>query len=910
MSAVRSHTGGSGNDRFTLSVEARMPIPGEPRFARLGILFVLLFAVVGVWWWRGHTGDTPATSSVTQPQHAAPGHATVTPRAAPAEPARVVVTVTDDKGPVPGAVVRLAPAVGDVVVLSAGADGVARADHLEPGKWRISAAASDHLPAALPVRELVAGAESQVAIKLAAGGRTLSGTVADATGGPIAGARIDAARLSATGDASDAVAAVFSGPDGKYRMTVAEGALMVAATSPDYAPQSHRVVVGPAGAVVDFALVPGGVIEGIVRDERNHQPVAGAAVTARRDSPSLQLVETGARRATSGTDGKFRIGGLRPGAWELSATAEARYTRHRTIVGLGVAEQVGDIELLIGAGPVIRGRVVDEAGAAAPGVTVSARARGEGAEDKADANGAFVLEGLGPGTYVVTARGDTLLPAGATRVPLADKDVDGVVINVKRGLALHGHVEPRQPCEIQPESDQPGAAFNLPGAFPGAASTGNDGAFQLAPLAEGPLRLTARCASGDAGSTQVTVAAGMAEVTLPVSPGGSIAGHVVDGAGKPVAGIGVSASDVSHGERTTIRNGAITSGVQAVTDASGAYQLVGLSPGSYRMGALDRGRPLRLRAEAPAVELAAAEHKTGVDLAVDRPSGVITGTVTGPDGKPMADAWVSVQQDLFAMLAGDRPGPPQSRMVTIEARDGGGDADSSFPPALTDAQGHYAIRGLPPATYTVIAEAQRGQLRARATDIKPDATVDLKVAVVTALSGTVTGPSGPVALFSVELEGPTRTQRSFTDGKFAFDRVDPGSYTVRVQSSDGHGEAKVDVTPDAPATVAIALAANAVVVGKLVDPDGKPLAGQVVVLTPDRGDGRLQVRIEGAPPTTGPDGSFRIEHAAEPCALMVMRPPSPFSKRGLALVAGKTLDLGTITVTAASPPAGSGAPAH
>jgi hypothetical protein len=39
-----------------------------------------------------------------------------------------------------------------------------------------------------------------------------------------------------------------------------------------------------------------------------------------------------------------------------------------------------------------------------------------------------------------------------------------------------------------------------------------------------------------------------------------------------------------------------------------------------------------------------------------------------------------------------------------------------------------------------------------------------------------------------------------------------------------------------------------------------------------------------------------------------MRPPSPFTKRGLALVAGQTLDLGTITVDA--PPAGSGAPPH
>jgi protocatechuate 3,4-dioxygenase beta subunit len=407
----------------------------------------------------------------------------------------------------------------------------------------------------------------------------------------------------------------------------------------------------------------------------------------------------------------------------------------------------------------------------------------------------------------------------------------------------------------------------------------------------------------------------MADAILPVTAGASIAGRVVDGTGAPVAGIGVMASEISRGERTTIRNGAITSGVQALTDARGAYKLIGLAAGAYRISALDRGRPIQLRSAPPTVELAASERKTGVDLAIDRPGGVITGVVTGAGGKPVADAWVSAQQDLLGMFGGGETGrgprtpggptPGGMRTFVVENADGPS-AETGFPPALTDAEGRYTLRGLPPATYTVIAEAQRGQLRARAVGITPDATVDLRIAPVTALSGTVTSPAGPVKLFSVELDGPTRTQRSFTDGAFAFDRVDPGSYTVRVQSSDGNGEAKVEVTADAPAAVAIALAANAVVIGKLVDASGAPLAGQPVLLTPDHGDGRLEVRMEGMPPTTGPDGSFRIEHRAEPCALMVMRPPRPFSRRGIVLTAGQTLDLGAVVVDSPDAPPGPG----
>ncbi|HEX3761519.1 MAG TPA: carboxypeptidase-like regulatory domain-containing protein [Kofleriaceae bacterium] len=868
-----------------------MPTPGEPRLAsRAGVLVVVLLAIGGAWWWRHRGGEPPATHAVTQPAQAPAAHPGRGEPAAPAATAALTVTVTDDAGPLAGAVVRLAPGDGEVVAITTGRDGTARADHLTPGTWRISASAAGHAPAALPPHPLAAGADDRLAIRLAAGGRTLSGTVSDATGGPIAGARIDAARIGSFGDPGDAVAATLTGADGKYRLTVAEGALLVAASSPDYAPQARRVEVGPTGAVADFALVPGGVIEGVVRDERSREPVAGASVLARRGAMTL-LAEPGARRAITDGDGRFRLAGLAPGAWSLQATAGPRALRDPVRVGLGVAEQVTGVELLIGARPVIRGHVVDDAGAAVPGIAVRARGRGEGTEATADATGGFVLEGLRPGSYSISARGDTYLSAGDTRVALADKDVDGVVVTVRRGVTLRGHVEPRQVCDVQRDLAEPLGPMAVP-----PVTTAADGEFQLGPFDAGDTRLTARCPSGDEGATTVKVARGAPDVVLRVTPGGSIAGRVVDGAGKPVAGIGVIATEISRGEHITIRNGAITSGAQAATDGSGAYQIGGLAPGTYRLGALDRGRSLALRGEPPSVELAASEHKTGVDLAIDRPDGVISGTVTGPDGTPVADVWVSAVPDLLASLTG---GPRSSgmRTVAVDRGDGAG-GDTSLPPALTDAQGHYAIRGLTPATYAVVAEAQRGQLRARVGDVHPDATVDLRLTALGSLSGTVTGPGGPTALFSVDLDGPSRNQRSFTDGKFAFDHLDPGSYTVRVQSSEGSGQARVDVPADRPASVAITLDADAVVIGRLVDPAGAPLAGQAVAVTEDHGDGTMRIQLDGPPPTTSPDGRFRIEHRAGPCVLVVLRPQAPF-RRGLTLVAGQTLDLGTVTVGAA-----------
>ena len=808
-------------------------------------------------------------------------------RSEPVAPAALTVVVSDDRGPIADAAVRLVPDDGDAVVVATGRDGAARADQLAPGRWRISASAAGHVPAALPPHDLAPGADDRVAIALTTGGRPLSGTVSDASGGPIAGARIDAARLSSGGDTGDAVATALTGPDGKYRMTVAEGRLMVAASSPDYASQAHPVEVGAAGAVADFALVPGGAIEGIVRDAASHEPVAGASVAARRSGGGIALAEPGARRATAGPDGRFRLAGLRPGAWSLSATDRARFTRQPTMVGLGVAEQVAGVELLVGPGAVVRGRVVDDTGAAAPGAVVSAGGRDPGTAH-AGADGAFTLEGLAPGNYQLVAGGDRYVAARPTRIALADHDLDGVIVRVAHSLTVTGHVEPRQICDVR---EEPGESM-IPLLLTPTVTTGPDGAFALGPIAEGAVRITARCQSGDQGAAQGRAAAGAPDIVVPLTAGGSIAGHVIDAAGAPIAGIGVAATEISHGDRTMIRNGVVTSGVQAISDAAGAYQITGLPAGTYRLGALDRGRPLALRTAPPTIELAAAEHKTGVDLTAERADGTISGTVTGPDGNPLADAWVSVQLDLFNSLGGG-PGGPRGGLRTIAIADDG-DADP-IAPALTDARGHYTIGGLAPASYTVIAEAQRGQLRARAAAIRPTATVDLRLAAITTLSGTVTGPGGPTPLFTVELDGPTRGQRSFTAGTFAFDRVDPGSYTVRVSSADGNGQAVVDVTAGTPATVAITLAANAIVVGTLVDSAGKPLANQPLALTTDHGDGNLRLQLDGPPTTTGPDGRFRLEHRPELAILVVIR-PRPFNKPGLVLTAGQTLDLGTVTV--------------
>ncbi len=871
----------------------------------------VLGAVVAVVLWikKSGEGDAPATPTVTQ--HGSNAQVPTIKKIS-SVPAQLVVTVRDAKGPLDTARVRIAPKTGEVSVLETKADGTAQAT-LAPGEYTVAASAKDHEPKDAPSFTLEPGETERLTITLVAGGRTLTGTVTDVSGGPIAGARIDAAKLDRRARPDAAIATTMTGADGKYTLGVAEGQLLVAARSPDYAAQSRYVEVGSAGALADFQLVPGGVIEGVVVDDRSKQPVGGASVSARRDSASIMLAEGGARTVTAGPDGRFRIAGLRPGAYGLGAKADGRRTRSPTQVGLGVAEQVTDVQLLVGRAPVVRGIVVDEEAKPIAGARVVTF--GDlGSEDvRSDDKGAFAIEGLDVGDHLLLAQLDTHVPATPTSVIVADKDVDGVVLRMKQAGKLVGHVEPRQPgCEIGLETDtdrpmMPMEMLARSGSTRVSDATGN---FEIAPIAPSKLAITARCTSGDYGKAEVAWTPSTKDVVVAVTPGASIAGKLVDGSGKPIAGATVAANALTNTVRTTIVNGMVTSGIQGITNATGIYKLEGLSPGTYRMTALERGRPLRAKGEPPTVTLAAAEKKTGVDLQVDRPNGVIKGVVTSPDGKPLADAWVSVQQDFDSMVrgaigergpSGPPPGPEGESRTVIVNNDDGDDAGGGYPPALTDAQGRFEITGLSHLAFDVVAEAQAGKLRGRAEGVTPDATLAIKALGVTSLSGTVRGPRGPAALFTVTLEGPTQTIRSFTDGTFSLGRVDPGSYVVKVTSTEGNGQVQAVVAPNTPSTVDISLVANAVVVGTIVGPGGKPMPDVPVVAIDDKDDGRISISLEGPPPTSGPDGRFRIERKAGKAIVVVLGMRPPVMKK-VVLEEGKTFDAGSLQIPEGEPP--------
>ncbi len=621
------------------------------------------------------------------------------------------VVVDAGGAPVAGAVVRVAAGRGgadeddDALAPTArtGRDGRFAID-AAAGEHTVTASAAGHAPAETTAA-VAAGARASVELRLGLGGVVVKGVVADATGGTVDGAQLilapEAGVLRADGRRA---LAAHSGADGAFALGVTPGRYRVTTSHPEYVPDVRTLEVGPGGGTLDVALVPGGVVEGTVRDRASGAAVGGARVAYSRevvrDGPMGQAAteERGRGTVTAGSDGRFRVAGLGAGRILLTATtADDRASDEPAEVLLGIAETAADVDVFVAPALAIAGRVVDEAGAPVAGATVMVSARGEAGGQRTDADGRFRAQGLQVGRYHLIAEADDALASAPVEVELVDRSVDAVTLTVKRGAFVTGRVDPAGVAEVfvRPPDE---ADFKLGGSpammrleLGGGprTRTAPDGSYRLGPFAPGPVRLGARAADGRRGELDVEVpTAGLAGAVITLQARGSIAGRVVGGGGAPVPDAVVSLKRRATGpSRTVIVNGLDLGADRAPCDSQGRFVIAGLDAGSWELTVLDgRGgamafdrRGKQADVDAPeVVELAVDEQKQGVELQVQVNDGEIAGVVVGPDGKAVPDAWVSVSAAMMAMTGapggrlpgGARRGPAPDDGGSAGARPG------------------------------------------------------------------------------------------------------------------------------------------------------------------------------------------------------------------------------------------------
>jgi hypothetical protein len=272
-----------------------------------------------------------------------------------------------------------------------------------------------------------------------------------------------------------------------------------------------------------------------------------------------------------------------------------------------------------------------------------------------------------------------------------------------------------------------------------------------------------------------------------------VAGHVRDGAGRPLAGAEVTLRDLAETLPPQLRP------LPAHTDRAGAFALT-TPRGTYELVARAEGfAPRRLR------PLAVAETGEPLELVLSRPA-ELRGRITR-GGEPLAAVRISAE---------------------------GGAARST----LSDRDGWFVLDGLEPGEVTVTFTSRTGTVHeTRDARVPGELLVDLPAG--TQLRGRVVDATDhrPVARFTVAITtGAGERHRVETpfdaaDGGFTLDGVPDGMVEL-VVGAEGYATRRLEpftvaatgATPD----LEVELVGGGLVFGSVADPDGQPIAGASV----------------------------------------------------------------------------------
>lgn len=658
---------------------------------------------------------------------------------------------------------------------------------------------------------------------------TLAGRVVDAGGGPVAGARVYPTKWSGKDrfplEYKHGLSVITDG-QGQFRMDgipagtwslVAVGAGLSTAIAED-------VVIGTEDIALNLpGVADAAAIEGLVKQAGTGAPLAGVYVVLDY-APTRWLARTWTQ---TNDKGRFRFEGLAMGKYtvDLEDLAWALTDRGAT-VELTQGETHDDIVFETVPTASAAGRVYEKgSGQGVASIMVMASpVSSEGfvqyASDQVvrrtytDDTGAYRIDGLRPLEYRVSAGRipghplKTTMAAQAEDTPLRPGQEIAVDFIVERGIRVAGKVVDERGAGVG------GARIWCTGStvqgFDRTYSE-SDGSFAISHV-EGPMRDLNLYAQkpGLAMKPHPLIevpGAGVSGVQLEMVVAAQVLATVRNAHGAPVGGAGVMAIG-PHEYNAYDNNGFADEQGRLFLDGlyPGTYQFAVTPPDSMRTGGSDRQGPFEIAA-GPAIQ--------DIPLVFDTESNLtISGTVKDTAGKAMI-------ADIYAR------GPSEVH----------GD---SYSPVL----GRFTLRGLAPGNYTVTAW-QAG----RTTEIENVAAGTDDVAFVFPPAAKITGrvidartqaivPDCELGYRSndaqtgEELFSRQPSPQNPADGTFSFDELAPGDVTLTVLA-DGYCPRYYPVAalePGETREAVVALEPGGILQGRVVDPQGQPVAGAKVAL--------------------------------------------------------------------------------
>lgn len=656
--------------------------------------------------------------------------------------------------------------------------------------------------------------------------------LAPRTGAPVLradGAAIPHARSDASG------AFVVDAPEGEYHLTAAAAGYVPAAID--------TVEVGADGERTVVALRPGGTrIEGTLTDITGGE-IEGALVVARPASGGRVGVAHAGIAALSDAEGHYVLS-LGEGRWSIEAGGDD-YARAQRRVSIRRAAARVDFQLVPAAA--IHGRVLDRAtGAPVADAAVGferyvARGRGFSVDmakpdemARTAADGGFVLRGLPPGSYSVFATAKSRASVVEAVVAVAfGEQVDGVEVLVDPAFDASGFVVDAAARE-HGLADVNVVAVQARPARQWHATTDASGYFELQGLPAGSVSLMLEGEGAVPSSLEHTLRVdgdgrGAPQV-FALERGATLRGQVRGQDDPSPATVKVVPRARTGGFELLAQQGKVAGATARVAE-DGTFTITGVPSGEWRLEADgDDG-------SAGEVEIAVTPAGLeGLDVTLV-PRAIVKGVVRDGEGRPL--------HGVSAVLALDRDLPFHMHRGSPEAA------------VMADAEGRFEILGVAPGDWSVllfddagqgvtpIGEAPRAVIREGDMLVEIDVRAELPRGRIT---GVVVDAAGaPVADAWVDAEPGARPTVTDAEGRFAFERLAEGSFSIHARARhDGARGIVEEVAPGSDVRVEVELPAG---IRGTVSMNGKPVERFTVTV------GEL-----GRPQTfLSPDGSFELD---------------------------------------------------
>lgn len=370
-------------------------------------------------------------------------------------------------------------------------------------------------------------------------------------------------------------------------------------------------------------LAPCAVITGKVVDEEG-RPVQNAQVFPHQYLlvPGYRPRITGGLRRTTDDRGMYRIANLIPGDFVVEATSpltgrapDARGMGYARTYYPGSFDPADAERITIESGEVrtldfvlkktrvvrVRGKVVDPADGLLTRVEFSlgpkeagpAMAMEAGIESFNAYDGSFTIDGVPPGSYVMTARTANTRP---TRLAVQTLDVSekmkDVTLTLRPGRQIHGTVR----LEGETSRDLTGLTVRLLNTdnaanYPAVGAAGADGAFTIDGVF--PVRYAVEVhgfphgcyvesirydGKEIPGGGQIFDKDALLEVTLGTEGAASLIANVTDSNGEPASFASVTLIPTG---------GPAMAAITGIADAAGVFRFESVRPGEYRLAAWD-----------------------------------------------------------------------------------------------------------------------------------------------------------------------------------------------------------------------------------------------------------------------------------------------------------------------------------